>query len=222
MPDKMDTKKDIPKFNEFLNIIRKALSEPLPGVVAHGKMAPPHIPVELRVPKVGDHVRDSAVLILFWLDGDQIATVFILRPEYDGIHSNQIAFPGGKHEKTDIDFVSTALREAQEEVGIIPESITILGQLSPLYIPPSQFLVYPIVGFTTITPTFILDPIEIKEVIPCHLFDFIEQDTYVIRNIEVGGKILPNIPCYKIGERLIWGATAMIFNELLDIIRPKI
>ena len=110
-------------------------------------------------------------------------------------------------------------KEAQEEVGIIPESVTILGQLSPLFISPSQFLVYPVVGYTTTIPAFIPDPIEIREIIPCSLFDFLESDTLTIRDIEVGGKILPDIPCYQIGERIIWGATAMIFSELLEIIK---
>jgi len=172
----METKKDKLPFNTFLYKLRKALSEPLPGTHSQGKMAPPHRPIELRVPKQGDHVIDSAVLILLWPDGDQISTVFILRPEYDGVHSNQIAFPGGKYELSDKDFVATALREAHEEVGINPETVTILGQLSPLFIPPSQFLVYPIVGYTSDIPVFIPDPVEIKEVIPCHLFDFLKQE----------------------------------------------
>ena len=216
----METKKDKLQFNAFLSNIRKALDKPLPGIQSQGKMAPPHRPIELRIPKRGDRVIDSAVLILLWPDGDQISTVFILRPEYDGVHSNQIAFPGGKHETEDVDFVATALREAQEEVGINPETVTILGQLSPLFIPPSQFLVYPIVGYTTDAPVFIPDPIEIKEVIPCHLFDFLKQDSFIIQDLKIGERILPDIPCYKIGKRLIWGATAMIFSELLDIIRP--
>jgi 8-oxo-dGTP pyrophosphatase MutT (NUDIX family) len=216
----METKKDLTQFNVFLNKIRKALVEPLPGTQSQGKMAPPHRPIELRNPKPGTRVIDSAVLILLWPDGDQVSTVFILRPEYDGVHSNQIAFPGGKYEINDVDFVATALREAHEEVGINPETVTILGQLSPLFIPPSQFLVYPIVGYTTVVPVFIPDPIEIKEVIPCHLIDFLKQDAITIQDLKVSERVLPDIPCYKIGKRLIWGATAMIFSELLDIIRP--
>ena len=216
----METKKDLTKFNAFLNEIKKVLTEPLPGTRSQGKMAPPHRSVELRIPKPGAQVRDSAVLILLWPDGNQVSTVFILRPEYDGVHSNQIAFPGGKYEINDVDFIATALREAQEEVGINPETVSILGQLSPLFIPPSQFMVYPIVGYTTVDPVFIPDPIEIKEVIPCHLLDFLQKDAFTIEDLKVGERILHNIPCYKIGKRLIWGATAMIFNELLDIIRP--
>ena len=215
----METKKDNQQFNAFLNKFRKALAEPLPGILSQGKMAPPHRPIELRMPKQDDRVRDSAVLILLWPDGDQISTVFILRPEYDGVHSNQIAFPGGKHEKEDVNFVATALREAQEEVGINPETVTIIGQLSPLFIPPSKFLVYPIVGFVTEVPVFIPDPIEIKEVIPCHLSDFFKHESFTIQDLKVGERLLPDIPCYKIGQKLIWGATAMIFSEMLDIIK---
>jgi len=211
--------KDSPKFNEFLNKLRKVLAEPLPGVIAQSKMAPPHRPTQLSNNVSSELIRDSAVLILLWLEENQIFTVFILRPEYEGIHSNQIGFPGGKYEKSDVDFVATALREAQEEVGIIPESITILGQLTPLFIHPSRFMVYPIVGFTKTSPTFILDPVEIKKVIPCNIFDFLKPARKVIQDIDVRGNIISGIPCFKIEENLIWGATAMIFNELLEIIK---
>jgi 8-oxo-dGTP pyrophosphatase MutT (NUDIX family) len=219
MINEMTAKIDITYFNTFLSDLRNALSKPLPGAVAHHKMSPPHRPVELQIPKEDDNVRESAVLILLWKNEDQISTVFILRPEYDGIHSNQIAFPGGKYEKTDNDFVATALREAQEEVSINPETISILGQLTPLYISPSQFIVYPIVGYTTTTPTFIPDPVEIQEIIPCNLFSFLNPDFLVIHDIEVGSRILPEIPCYKIKDKYIWGATAMIFSELLEVIK---
>lgn len=218
----METKKDMTQFNVFLKEIRKALAEPLPGIRSQAKMSPPHRPIELRIPNPDTQVRDSAVLILLWPDGDQLSTVFILRPEYDGVHSNQIAFPGGKYEIDDVDLVATALREAREEVGIHSEEVTVLGQLSPLYIPPSQFLVYPVVGYTTKSPSFVPDPVEIKEVIPCHLLDFINSDLFTIQDLKVGERILPNIPCYQIGNRLMWGATAMIFSELLDIVRPLI
>lgn len=210
----------MPNFNIFLNELRIALLKPLPGVIAQAKLAPPHRPVEHINDLSGHMVRDSAVLILLWQNGEQIFTVFILRPVYEGFHSNQIAFPGGKYENSDADFVATALREAQEEVGIIPETITILGHLTPLYISPSRFMVYPIVGFTRIAPAFILDPVEVKDIIPCNLFDFLKPDHSVKQDLEVRGKIMTDIPCFKTGKHLIWGATAMIFNELLEIIRP--
>lgn len=212
----------MPNFNVFLNKLRIALSEPLPGVIAQTRLAPPHRPVELINTLSDDQVTDSAVLILLWQHGDQIFTVFILRSVYEGFHSNQIAFPGGKYEKSDKDFATTALREAQEEVGIDPETITILGQLTPLFISPSRFMVYPVVGYTRTEPAFILDPFEVKAIIPCSLFDFLNPDHFIIQNIEVRGDIITDIPCFKTGEHLIWGATAMIFNELLEIIKPII
>ena len=220
MQNKMKTLKEKTAFDEFLNKLRIAVLDPLPGSIAHVKMNPPHRPMEQRIPISGDLVRDSAVLILLWPDADKISTVFILRNEYDGVHSNQIAFPGGKSEREDVDYVATALREAQEEVGIIPDSVTIIGKLSPLYIPVSQFVVYPIIGYTKTIPFFIPDPVEIKEIIPCALFDFLRPDAMIIQDIDIRGRILPNIPCYKMGDKLIWGATAMIFSELLDIIKP--
>lgn len=220
MQNKMKTQKKITAFDDFLMKLRIAVVDPLPGSTAHAKMNPPHRPMEQRIPMPGDQVRESAVLILLWPESDQISTVFILRPEYDGIHSNQIAFPGGKYELEDQDFIATALREAHEEVGVIPASVIVIGKLSPLFIPVSKFVVNPIIGYTTSKPNFVPDPNEIKEIIPCHLFDFLDPDALMIQDIEIHGRILPNIPCYKIGERIIWGATAMIFSEFLEIIKP--
>jgi 8-oxo-dGTP pyrophosphatase MutT (NUDIX family) len=163
----------------------------------------------------------SSVLILFYPFGDDIVTVFIQRPRYDGVHSGQISFPGGRSEPEDPNPVTTALREAKEEIGIQSETIRVLGQITDLYIPPSNFLVTPVVGFANERPDFIPDPMEVDHVLEVSLFDIMD-DKVIRRQHEVlipSGEVII-APAFLIDEKVIWGATAMMLNELREIIKP--
>ena len=92
--------------------------------------------------------RLSAVLLLLFPYKDDIYFVLTERQDYDGKHAGQISFPGGKAEPFDKNTAETALRETQEEIGVLPTAITILGRLTEVYIPVSNFLIHPYVGYT--------------------------------------------------------------------------
>jgi len=161
---------------------------------------------------------DSAVLVLLYPVNAKIYTVLMLRPQEQGVHSGQVSFPGGKYEETDGTFMNTALREAGEEMGIIKEQVIIVGELSPLYIPPSNFLVHPFVGYMTEKPVIQPSKDEVKQVIEANI-ELLLDDTLKDRKIiEVRGYKI-DTPFYNIYGNVVWGATAMILSELEDLLR---
>ncbi len=194
----------------------QALRAPLPGWRAHIGMAPPQRftdkePQDLPPPA---GARLGAVLLLLYPKQGSWHMPFIVRQKYPGVHSGQIAFPGGKVDDTDTGYVHTALRETAEEVGVLVSPEQVIGKLSPLYIPPSNFMVYPQVALIDYTPAFTPEPAEVAEIleIPLHRFDTC-RDTYPRR---WQGQTY-HIPCFRIGDHIIWGATAMILNEFLNV-----
>lgn len=157
----------------------------------------------------------AAVLVLFYPSDDQINLVFIKRNEYDGPHSAQISFPGGAKEAGDPSLKETALREAREEVGISGD-IEVLGSLSPLHIPVSNFLVYPFVGWMKETPVFHPDPTEVQYVIEVSLDALLDPSNLDSETLFHHGMNI-EAPYYKVGKEKIWGATAMILSEVLQL-----
>ena len=146
-----------------------------------------------------------------------LKTVFILRQIYDGIHSGQVSFPGGRLEKKDKSLIETALRESREEVHIDPDKVQILGTLSEMYIPPSNYLVLPVVGYQPSRPDFIPGKSEVAKIIEAD-FDFLFDDSLVKETtLDVQGYKI-QAPYFDVNGHIIWGATAMILNELKDVI----
>lgn len=202
----------------FIALLKDELLLTLPGVDAHLRLAP-----EIRIPelKTGNppaHAAESAVLIILYPYGDRIHTVVILRNEYDGVHSGQISLPGGKREDSDMDCKETALREAQEEIGIIPSEMEIIGQLSPFYVRPSNFIVYPFVAYCAHRPEFHPDASEVQRVIEIDLFNEISYSEIVIKTLSFKDKKQVTAPGFMLGTAFMWGATAMIFSELIQVL----
>jgi 8-oxo-dGTP pyrophosphatase MutT (NUDIX family) len=195
--------------------IQKRLQEPLPGENAHTKMASSN---RLNVKfKPNERTRKSAVLILFYPFLDEVFMPLILRPMYDGVHGGQMAFPGGRMERSDENLIRTALREAQEEIGVKLNDIQILGRLSQLYIPPSNFFVQPVVGYIPYRPTFYPDEREVDKIVEVSLSEIMDESIISMEQLHVRGVNI-EAPAYNIQENKVWGATAMMIAELLEII----
>ena len=202
-------------FHTFTDALRQRLTEPLPGAEAHRKMAARS---RLRMSlQPNERTRKSAVLIVFYPYQGSIFLPLILRPIYDGVHAGQMAFPGGRMERTDESLVRTALREAQEEVGIRVSDVKVLGQLTELYIPPSNFFVLPVVGVLPYKPDFYPDPREVDRVVEVGLDELMDKTIIGENAVEVRGAII-DAPFYHIQEFKVWGATAMMISELLTVI----
>ena len=200
----------------FIEALKKRLKQPLPGLEAQRQMSsrPPSGNFEIRP----DH-RKSGVLALLYPYHEILHLAFMKRTEDGRVHSGQISFPGGKMETDDRDYIHTALREANEELGIISEQVEVLGQLSPLYIPPSNFLVYPSVGFSRQRPDFQLSEKEVAAVIETPLEYLLKKETVQSVQVTVGHQLRMNVPAFTFGSHIIWGATAMMLNELLTVVR---
>jgi 8-oxo-dGTP pyrophosphatase MutT (NUDIX family) len=185
----------------------------LPGESAHVEMAPIKrpLPEEARTWK---ETRYSGVLVLLYPHEERLHTALMMRPEYDGVHSRQVSFPGGKREEGDADIIQTALREAHEELGIRPEEVEVLGNLSELYIPPSKALVTPVVGFAETRPNFIKDDVEVDEIIEADLMNLLGEESFGKVEIVRASYILKEVPAILFNGYTIWGATAMMLNEV--------
>lgn len=158
---------------------------------------------------------EAAVLAIFYPLNGKLHLVFIKRNEYDGPHSAQISFPGGAREPGDLTLKDTALREAREEVGLT-DDLQVLGSLTPLHIPVSNYLVYPYVGWMTETPVFQPDPSEVQYLVEAPL-DALLDPSNCHREIRYDHGMPVEAPFYRIGGEKIWGATAMILCELLEL-----
>lgn len=194
------------------------LLKDLPGEAAHGEMAPIQRPMPQEA-RQWESTRFSAVLILLYPHNNKVHTALMRRPDYGGVHSGQISFPGGGKEEFDADFRETALREAFEEMNIIKEEVKVLGQLSELYIPPSKSLVTPVMGYASARPDFVPDTKEVAEIIEADFFDILSDKYFGNTEIVTSSYLLKEVPVIKYNNHVIWGATAMIINEIKHLLR---
>lgn len=199
--------------------LRERLQETLPGPEAQAHMSPMQLRDERFQQQRRPHARQGAVLLLLYPHQGRIYLPLMQRPEYDGHHSGQISLPGGKQEPEDKDKIETALREAWEEIGVEPAKVQLIGQLSELYIPPSNYQVLPVVGFCTERPQFVADPVEVAAIIEIPLDDLLHEKSIQQTYRTLAGGIRMKIPYYGVDEHVVWGATAMILSEFLAIVR---
>jgi len=196
----------------FVQHLNDRILAGLPGLLAHRQMAPSVRPLVSFDEHDYPHAKKGSVLILFYPHEGDIYTVFIKRPDYEGVHSGQVAFPGGRIETNETAQVA-ALREAQEEIGLIKEQVHIFNQLSNIYIPPSNFFVFPFLAYTSQRPVFIPDPKEVDYVIESPISVVLDPTIKGVMEIERQEGII-QAPYYLIQDHKVWGATALMLSEL--------
>ena len=163
--------------------------------------------------------RESAVLALLYPAMGEPHLLLMRRPEYAGVHSGQVSFPGGRREPRDTDLQATALREFHEEIGATPKDLRVLGALSQVYIPPSRSLVTPFVGLAWELGPTRPDPREVQALLEVPLAELLRPDVIRQRrqHIQVLGREA-EIPYFDLGGQVVWGATAMMLAELRELL----
>ncbi len=204
--------------------LKEAFRRPLPGAKAQLLMAPSYREEELkRARNAADRARLSAVLILLTEKNGETYIPFIERADYEGVHSGQISFPGGQFDETDHSLLFTALREASEEIGVPAQTPQIVGKLSDLYIPPSNFLVKPFLAYAAETPHYRIDKKEVKRLVEVSLTELLSPEAVKSGNfIASSTGVEKKAPYFAVQNLEIWGATAMIISELLYLIRQQL
>lgn len=164
--------------------------------------------------------NEAAVLAVFYPGpSNETRFVLILRKTYRGVHSNQVGFPGGRVEPEDLNLMHTALRETQEEVGIPREEVEVLRELSRLYIPPSNFWVYPFMGIMKRTPVLIPQEEEVEAVLEIELNEFLSDSCLTTQTLSTSYAKEIEVPAFFLNGHVVWGATAMMLSEMKDILK---
>ena len=207
------------KFEEFLNKIDTLKSIPLGGLEAQFRLAP-----KLRLGYDAEKIKSknpkkAAVLALFY-PNKQNQTTFLLtlRARYKGTHSAQISFPGGKIEENDVNLSDTALRETYEEVGVNNKDVTLIREITDVYIPPSNFLATPFIGYTNYKPSFFINS-EVQATIEVLVSDLLDDKN--LDSIVMNTSYMDNIsvPCFKLNDYIVWGATGMMLSEIKEMLK---
>ncbi len=199
----------------------------LPAWEAHKKMAPP---IRRPMPNAPSNVRQSAVCVLLFFrhkknepKGEKKLHTLLIKRTQDGkTHGGQISFPGGRLDENDFSLTYCALRECEEEIGLDKNNITILGTLSKLFIPPSNFMVSPVVCFCNEVEKLIRSIDEVEEIIEVAVEDLFhakskkEHEVWPRQGV-VDKNLSMKAPVYLFDQRIIWGATAMMLAELEEI-----
>jgi 8-oxo-dGTP pyrophosphatase MutT (NUDIX family) len=211
----------------LIKTIKKNLKTKLPGIRSWNRMAVKPVNdnnivneriiryEELLSEEKSNEMKQAAVLICFFKKDGEYHIPLIRRPMHEKNHPGQIALPGGAREKKET-LANTSLREAFEEVGIIPENVEIIGKMTPLPVPVSKYLISPFIGVTRQEPKWNINKQEVDELIILKFRDLIESDKGYYEDWKLNGNML-RVPIFKVMNKDIWGATAAVLSELLDL-----
>ncbi|MCK0132558.1 CoA pyrophosphatase [Flavobacteriaceae bacterium F08102] len=204
-------------YNSFITHITKLKKQTLGGEESQFKLAP-----ALRKNLSNAHIdklnpREAAVVSLFYPNQfEKIQFLLMLRADYNGAHSAQISFPGGKKELHDPTLYHTALREAREEMNIDEEKVSLIRALTPTYVPPSNFRVYPFLCYLEETPKLVPNN-EVAAIIEVPLSDLLSDSVLINKRLTTSYMKEVEVPCFKLNGYTVWGATAMILSEIKDL-----
>ncbi len=208
------------RFTEFEKRVVKVKNLELPGEEYHFRMAPLERLQELkRKAYQMASAKRAAVLCLFYPNhiGDT-HFILILRKSYKGVHSAQVGFPGGKIETFDPDLKATALREAHEEVGVPPGTVKVLKELTEVYIPPSNYFVRPYLGISNNTPHFVPQIEEVDALIEVPVLEFLKDTSKITQTLSTSYAKNIEVPAFELQGHVVWGATAMMLNEVRELL----
>lgn len=200
--------------HQLIAWLETRLLHPLPGPEAQRRFEPEG--AAGRHFETVDHARQAAVMILLYPHNDRWHVPLTVRPDHLPDHPGQISLPGGALE-ADEDTAQAALRELQEEIGVSPAEVRVLGAISPLYVFASNFFVTPWVGLAERRPAFAVDPVEVETLLEVPLGHLLDPGNHTQRPIEIGGRPY-QVPCFDWQGHTIWGATSMILSELVHLL----
>lgn len=208
------------EFTQCVAKLQAAFNNPLPGYEAQKQLAPLHRKPTSYYLERNPSYKTGCVMIILFPINDQAHLIMIERSEGDGrTHSGQISFPGGRRELDDANLIDVALRETYEEIGVNPSTIKILGALTELYIPVSNYLVHPFAGTLDKAPDFVLSTSEVKTVLTPGVDFFLKHNGDPTSDFKSYDGRLINAPYYPFGEYKIWGASAMLISELCALLK---
>lgn len=202
-----------------VEVIKERFKYPLPGEAAHILLSPLGRRISSETIKKAVHYKESAVALILFEEHSKLNGILMQRQEYKGFHSGQICFPGGKMEAFESTLKETAIRESIEEIGLQKEKFNLLGELTPVFIPVSNFRIQPFVIQYTEIPKFHLDSREVKEVFSFPIDQLIHEDIIQKTKIQItDNQFLDDVPYFSINGKVVWGATALILNEFRDML----
>lgn len=203
------------------DLLAERLKQPLPGAQAHEPLRA--VPTGLIKPKFEHSLppRLGGVVMLIYEEEGILKFPLTKRPDYLGTHGGQISLPGGKAEPGETQ-IETALREAEEEIGVPRHDIEVLGTLTEFFVVPSNFLVTPVVGLLKQPPNFIPDPKEVVKILHGSINELIKPDAVKVKEIMAARMFPMQAPHFEIEGEVVWGATAMMLNELRLVLREMI
>ena len=192
-------------------------SNDFPAGKAHMEMTPykKDLVVKPAAPRL------SAVMVLVYEKNEQSEILLLKRSDYQGFHGAQVSFPGGKKDESDHDLLFTACRELEEETGISSQKIEVIRELSPMFIPPSNFMVHPFLAISNHLPEIILNKRESQYYFGIQLNDLLSDEFLSLTEITTSYGKMTDVPYFNLNNEIIWGATAAILNELKWVLNLK-
>ncbi len=205
--------------SNFKQLLAELKSKDLPGSIAHQEVAPSGRLSFSDAEILAKNPRLAAVVALIYEGQDGPNIILTKRRPYNGVHSSQISFPGGKKEHSDIDFWACAKRECHEEIGILIPNNNLIRSLSPIYIPPSNFFVHPFIATLNEKPNYLLDEKEVDYIIDFPLKSLLDDKTLQMVQIKTHQGVQLDVKAFIHHDEIIWGATAIILSELKHLLR---
>jgi 8-oxo-dGTP pyrophosphatase MutT (NUDIX family) len=207
------------RFDHLLARLNALIDQPLPGEEAHDAILPVLAQQRKIALEQDASPKQSSVAATFFPKEGEGNILLIQRQSYDGLHSGQIGFPGGKVEDHDKTLVDTALREMEEEVGVLRNNPKLIRSISQVYIPPSRFLVHPFLFYLEELPELTKNEREVENIIFLPLSKLMDDALIVQGKIRLDNGINIKTPYFEHEGHQIWGATAMMLSEIKWMLR---